>query len=306
MRGEHLFPTATTPHTYTHTSRCPVNFKLITHTRGIWWKNVYFITTSEGVPAACFGWDISVLRASPDKYVQGCGASQIAEPEVVERNTCMLHQIYSPRYNEMNRPTRTWWIAAAARVDGCTCRTYHACRHFLPVIVEMKSAVRAGAWARGASGIGICFKLSDAVRSNSDWWKIRKTDCMGWWTAVSQINLGIRDPAELTIVSAEQLLFQTLVVILPPSRMLVRCQLRAEAPSALPSEQGYVWNDVKISRPNNKIDVSPNKTEVWSILWICLQSRSSSYATRGEHVIHQSKDEVCTAWSFPIYFSLFY
>lgn len=124
-----------------------------------------------------------------------------------------------------------------------------------------------GPWCPRA---GICCKLSDAVRSNSDWWKIRKTDCMGWWTAVSQINLAISDPAELTIVSAERLLFQTLVVILPPSRMLVRCQLGAETPSALPCKQGYVWNYVNISRPNNKIDISLNNTEVCSILWICL------------------------------------
>ncbi len=71
---------------------------------------------------------------------------------------------------------------------------------------------------------GICCKLSDSVRSNSDWWKIRKTDCMGWWTAVLQINLSISDPAELTIVSTEPT--SILVVTLPPSRMLVRCQLR--------------------------------------------------------------------------------
>lgn len=125
-------------------------------------------------------------------------------------------------------------------------------------------------------GAGIFCKLSGAVRGNSDWWKIRKTDCMGWWTAVSQINLAISDPAELTIVSAERLLFQTLVVILPPSRVLVRCQLRAETPSALPCKQRYVWNDVKISRPNNKIEISRNNTKVCSVLWICLQNHRIS------------------------------
>ena len=160
-------------------------------------------------------------------------------------------------------------------VDGSTYRTYHSCRHFLPVIVEMKTVAQAwspGPWCPGA---GICCKLSDSV-CNSDWWKIRKTDCMGWWTAVSKINRAICDPAELTIVSAERLLFQTLVVILPPSRMLVRCQLRAETPRAPPYKQGYVWNDVKISRPNNKIDMSLKSKEVCSILWICLQNHCNS------------------------------
>lgn len=124
----------------------------------------------------------------------------------------------------------------------------------------------------GRPGAGICCELSDAVRGNSDWWKIRKTDCTGWWTAVSQINLAISDPAKLTTASAERLLFQTLVVIPPPSRMLVRCQLRAETPRAPPCKEGYVWNDVETSRPNNKIDKSLNNTEVCSILWICLQN----------------------------------
>jgi len=121
-------------------------------------------------------------------------------------------------------------------VDGSTSRTYHTCSHFLPVIVEMKSTAHARPIFRHPWD-GIYFKLSVVVHSNSDWWKIRETDCMGWWTAVSQINLAFSDPAELTIVSADWPPFQTLVVILPPSRMLVGCQLRAEAPNASLWEQ---------------------------------------------------------------------
>lgn len=113
-------------------------------------------------------------------------------------------------------------------------------------IVEVKT-VAGRARRRGAR---ICSKLSKAVRGNSDWWEIGKTDCMGWWTAVSPRNLAISHPAELTIASTRRLLFQSRVVILPVSRLLVRCQLRAEASIAQPRRWRYVWNDMSCSRPN--------------------------------------------------------
>lgn len=97
---------------------------------------------------------------------------------------------------------------------------------------------------------GICCQLSAAVRGNSDWWKIRKTDCMVWWTAVSPRNLAICHPAELTIASTPRLLFQSRAVILPVSRLLVRCQLRAEASIAQPCRWRCVWNDMSFSSPN--------------------------------------------------------
>lgn len=175
---------------------------------------------------------------------------QIAVSGAGERNGCTLHLVYKSKIQQHEQRIFHMMDRGYLSVHGSTCRTHRACRHFSRRDCGNENCgMSRSRWCPWA---GICCKLSDAVRSNSDWWKIRKTDCMGWWTAVSQINLAISDPAELTIVSAEWLLFQTLVVILTPSRMLVRCQLRAETALALPCEQGYVWNDVKISRPNNK------------------------------------------------------
>lgn len=126
----------------------------------------------------------------------------------------------------------------------------HGCQPFLYApIVEMKPVAGRDGCRRARIGC----QLSEAVRGNSDWWKIRKTDCMGWWTAVSPRNLAISHPAELTIASTRRLLFQSRVVILPVSRLLVRCQLRAEASIAQSCRWRCVWNDMSFC-----------KTKYWS------------------------------------------
>lgn len=116
-----------------------------------------------------------------------------------ERNTCMLDLVHNPRYNKMNRQTFTWWIMAFLQSMDLPAE------HITPAVAFSQWLWKWKQWHKSEPGpltpwAGICCKLSDAVRSNSDWWEIRKTDCMGWWTAVSQINLAISDPAELTIV----------------------------------------------------------------------------------------------------------
>lgn len=164
----------------------------------------------------------------------------------------MLDLVHSVRYKTMNRAALAWWIMALLQWMDQPAVHSEPPRLFCPEIVEMKTMAWAAAWAPDSLERGIFCKLSEAVRGNSDWWKIGETDCMGWWTAVSRINLSVSGAAELTIVSGERLLFQTLVVILPPSRMLVRCQPRAAAPGALPRGRRCVWNEVKISGLSNE------------------------------------------------------
>lgn len=124
---------------------------------------------------------------------------QIAVSGAGERNGCTLHLVYKSKIQQHEQRIFHMMDRGYLSVHGSTCRTHHACRHFsLRDCGNENCGMSRSRWCPWA---GICCKLSDAVRSNSDWWKIRKTDCMGWWTAVSQINLAISDPAELTIVS---------------------------------------------------------------------------------------------------------
>lgn len=154
------------------------------------------------------------------------------ERNVAERETCQLYSVW-----EQN--STSWWIT-----DVCgprICLKHRGCHPLLHApMVEMKPAAGRDGCCRARIGS----LLSEAVRGNSDWWKIRKTDCLGWWTAVSPRNLAISHPAELTIASTRRLLFQSRVVILPVSRLLVRCQLRAEASIAQSCRWRYVWNDM--------------------------------------------------------------
>lgn len=156
----------------------------------MWWWSVSSLSP---LKVDLLRWDVEVYQPSPHliNAQDHCGlqiAAEVLQTEIdadwmwfaVQDNARGTHQLSH---------------------DGCVAVNLHNIRSAsLPRTTCGNE--NCGTTSRQQPGAGICYDLSEAVRSNPDWWQIRKTDCIGWWTAVSLGNLAISDPAELTIASA--------------------------------------------------------------------------------------------------------